>query len=345
MLLSLPSSVIHSHPSTLCYVVLTTTIPSLLSSCCAHHLLLITVVSQWHLPCMLHRRGYGGDCPGSWCSHSYLYPHSCHPCPHPCHPYPHPWHWHWHPHPCPRHLCRGCPCCHCPHPHPHHPCVPISVVLIPIPVMIVPVPVLLVPVPIPIPIVPILIVPVPLITVVICWGLGLSLSCSCGGVAIIILISNLTKNLTSDLLIWNFRKVLTSSDIRKISEIQNFSEAHNLSQNFSEVQIFGQTIFRCSDFLSSCWCCKWCWCRCHWTHGCIVNTGGKSSGSILDAKGAAGGHGQWWINELVLLTLWYSTKLPRMGLKENQSVVITATSTLCCLPFTITHNEDFCHHY
>ena len=49
-------------------------------------------------------------------------------------------------------------------------------------------------------------------------------------------------------------KFLKSSDLRKISEIQNFSEAQNLSQNFSEVQIFGQTIFRCSDFLSSCWC-------------------------------------------------------------------------------------------
>ena len=58
---------------------------------------------------------------------------------------------------------------------------------------------------------------------------------------------HLKKNLTLDLLIWNFWKVL-------ISEIQNFSEAQNLSQNFSEVQIFGQTIFRYSDFLSSCWC-------------------------------------------------------------------------------------------
>ena len=69
------------------------------------------------------------------------------------------------------------------------------------------------------------------------------------------------------------RKFLKSSDFRKFSEIQNSSEAQNLSQNFSELQIFGQTIFRYPDFLSSCWCgwnhghakmtCRWadCW-RC-----------------------------------------------------------------------------------
>ena len=43
-------------------------------------------------------------------------------------------------------------------------------------------------------------------------------------------------------------KFQKSSDFRKISKIQNFSEAQNLSQNFSDVQIGNQTFFRCSDF-------------------------------------------------------------------------------------------------
>ena len=48
------------------------------------------------------------------------------------------------------------------------------------------------------------------------------------------------KNLTPDLLIWNFWKVLKSCDFRKISDTQNLSEPQNLSQMFSDVQIFGQ---------------------------------------------------------------------------------------------------------
>ena len=43
-------------------------------------------------------------------------------------------------------------------------------------------------------------------------------------------------------------KFQKSSDFRKISKIQNFSEAQNLSQNFSDVQIGNHTFFRCSDF-------------------------------------------------------------------------------------------------
>ena len=32
------------------------------------------------------------------------------------------------------------------------------------------------------------------------------------------------------------------------------------------------------------------WCHRCWTRGCVVNTG---RGSIVDAKGAVGGRGQW----------------------------------------------------
>ena len=70
-------------------------------------------------------------------------------------------------------------------------------------------------------------------------------------------------------------KLLKTSDFRKFSEIQNFSEAQNLSQIFLEVQIFGQTIFRCSDFLSNCWCiwaCTTClisWCKAN-SEACIL---------------------------------------------------------------------------
>ena len=42
-----------------------------------------------------------------------------------------------------------------------------------------------------------------------------------------------------------YQKIFRNSELFRGSEFNS---------EFSEVQIFGQTIFRCSDFLSSCWC-------------------------------------------------------------------------------------------
>ena len=49
-------------------------------------------------------------------------------------------------------------------------------------------------------------------------------------------------------------KFLKSSDFRNFFRNSELFRSSEFKSGFSEVQIFGQTIFRYSDFLSSCWC-------------------------------------------------------------------------------------------